>query len=100
MSLPVEYLSGAEADLQNIFNDCENYQEGFGVEFLTAVEAYLTRLATFPESAPVYLRNVRRQVMQRFPYGIFYEPQPKRILVFAVLDLRQDERQIRRRLRG
>ena len=32
-------------------------------------------------------------------YGIFYEPQPTRILVTAILDLRQDERHIVRRLR-
>jgi len=36
--------------------------------------------------------------MQRFPYGIFYEPEPTRILVAAILDLRQDEQQILRRL--
>jgi hypothetical protein len=36
--------------------------------------------------------------MERFPYGIFYQPEPKRILIAAILDLRQDEQQILRRL--
>jgi len=53
----------------------------------------------FPEIAPIYFENIRRQVIQRFPYGIFYEPQPTRILVTAILDLRQDEEQMLRRLR-
>jgi|SRR5215211_3256281 len=99
MSLPVEFLSGADADLQQIFNRFEDYREGFGVEFMTVIDAYLTRIAVFPEIAPIYFENVRRQVMQRFPYGIFYEPQPTRILVAAILDLRRDEEQILRRLR-
>ena len=34
MSLPVEFLSGADADLQQIFNQLEDYREDFGVEFM------------------------------------------------------------------
>jgi toxin ParE1/3/4 len=98
MSLRVEFLSGADADLQNIFNRFEDYREGFGAEFVIVVDAYLARIAAFPEIAPIYFENIRRQVMQRFPYGIFYEPQPTRILVAAILDLRQDKEQITRRL--
>ena len=57
---------------------------------MAAVEAHLTRLAAFPLLAPAYFRTVRRQVMLGFPYGIFYEPHPTRIIVVAILDLRQD----------
>jgi hypothetical protein len=98
VSLRVAFLSGADADLQEAFDRFEDYREGFGVEFMTAVDAYLTRIRVFPEIAPLYLAPVRRQVMQRFPYGIFYEAQPTRILVLAILDLRQEEEQIRKRL--
>jgi plasmid stabilization system protein ParE len=99
MSFAVEFLSGADADLQEAFNRFEDYHEGFGVEFMMAVDAYLARIATFPHSAPVYLETVRRQVMRRFPYGIFYEAHPTRILITAILDLRQDPETIRSRLR-
>lgn len=99
MILPVEFLSGADADLQQAFNQFEDYHEGLGVEFMIAVDAYLARLAIFPESAPTYLEKVRRQVMQGYPYGIFYQPHPTRILVVAILDLRQDPQKIRRRLK-
>jgi len=98
MSLPVEFLSGADADLQGAINGFEDYREGFGIEFMAAVDAYLTRLAAFPESAPAYTERVRRQVMRGFPYGIFYQPYPTRILVVAILDLRQDPEAIQRRL--
>jgi toxin ParE2 len=98
MSLRIEMLSGADADLQGAFNRFEDYGEGFGAEFMAAVDAYLTRIAIFPESAPAYFESIRRQVMRRFPYGIFYEPHPTRILVLAILDLRQDEEQILGRL--
>jgi hypothetical protein len=98
MSLPVQLLHGADADLQQIFNQFEEYREGFGVEFMIAVDAYLARIAVFPEIAPLYFERVRRQVMQRFPFGIFYEPYTSRIVVIAILDLRQDPAGIERRL--
>lgn len=99
MSLRVEFLAGADADLQEIFNRFEDYREGFGAEFMITVDAYLTRIAAFPEIAPIYFENVRRQVMQRFPFGIFYQPNAARIFVVAILDLRQDEQRILQRLR-
>src|SRR4051794_36591195 len=99
MSLPGEFLSGADAELQGVFNLYEEYREGFGVEFMVAVDPYLARIAVFPQIAPVYFEEVRRQVMQGFPYGIFYEPPPTRILVAAILDLRQDPQKINQRLR-
>ncbi len=41
MSLRVEFLSGADADFQEIFNRFEDYRQGFGVEFMTVVDATL-----------------------------------------------------------
>lgn len=98
MSLPVVFLSGADTDLQAVFNQFEDYREGFGSEFMAALEAHLAHLAVFPLLAPIYLRTVRRRVMHGFPYGIFYEPQPTRLIIVAILDLRQDPERIRRRL--
>jgi hypothetical protein len=41
----IEFLSGADADLQKIFNRFEDYREEFGAEFMTVVGAdfYLSR---------------------------------------------------------
>jgi toxin ParE1/3/4 len=97
--LSVDYLRGADTDLQDQFNKFEDYREGFGVEFILAIEAYLTRISIFPRIAPLYFESIRRQVMQKFPFGIFYEVHPTRILVYAILDLRQDEEDILRRLK-
>lgn len=98
MSLPVVFLAGADADLQAAFNRFEDYQEGLGAEFLTAVDAHLARISAFPHLAPAYLNTIRRQVMRGFPFGIFYQPLPTRIVIVAILDLRQDPERIRRRL--
>ena len=77
MSLPVVFVSGADSDLQGIFNRFEEYSEGCGVEFLTAVEAYVSRIAIFPEIAPIYDDQIRRQVMHGFPYVFFISRTPR-----------------------
>ncbi len=57
MSLRVEFLFGADPELQQIFNRFEDYRDGFGVEFMTVVDAYLTRIGAFPEIAPNLTRD-------------------------------------------
>lgn len=89
--LPVVFLRGADDDLQEIFDRFEDYRERLGIEFLLTLDANLARIAVFPRIAPFYFEEIRRLVMQKFPYGIFYETHPTRILIFAILDLRQEE---------
>lgn len=92
-------LSGADADLQETFNRLEDFREGLGVDFMLMVDACLARLGKFPRLAPLYFQNVRRLVAPRFSLGIFYESHPTRVVVLALLDLRQDEEEIIKRLK-
>jgi hypothetical protein len=90
---------GAELELQETYESYEERREGLGAKFLADVETYFGRVADHPQIAPVFIDNIRRQVMARFPFGIFYEPFPTRIIVNAVLNLHQRDEQIIRRLR-
>ena len=58
----------------------------------------LARIVELPESAPVYAGEFRRLLVRRFEHGIFYRVHGARIVVTAVLDLRQDPAKIRERL--
>lgn len=60
----------------------------------------LTLLRHHPEMAPVYAGSYSRMLIRDFPYGIFYQPQPTRIIIAAVMDLRQDPQTIRKKLSG
>ena len=77
----------------------EAYQQGRGEVFMRQLDAALGLLRQHPEIAPVYARPYRRMLIREFPYGIFYEPQPSRIIVTAIMDLRQAPQAIRRKLR-
>jgi toxin ParE1/3/4 len=91
-------LLQAESDIQSAFNRCEAIQEGRGELFLNRVDAVLGVLRRHPELGPVYAGPFRRILVRDFPYGIFYQVQPSRIIVNAVLDLRQEPERIQRKL--
>jgi plasmid stabilization system protein ParE len=93
-------LLRADHDVQAAFDRYENYQPGRGEVFLRQLDAALTLLRQHPESAPTYGGRYRRMLVRDFPYGIFYQVQPTRIVVGATMDLRQDPRRIRERLFG
>ncbi len=93
-------LLQADQDIQSAFNRYEEFQEGRGEVFMRQLDAALTLLRQHPDIAPVYGGRYRRMLIRDFPYGIFYEVQPKRIVVGAIMDLRQDPETIRRKLHG
>jgi hypothetical protein len=93
-------LLQADLDIQTAFERYEEYQEGRGEVFLRQLDAALTLVRQHPELAPVYVGPYRRMLIRDFPYGIFYTVRPTRLIVAAIMDLRQDPQVIRRKLPG
>jgi toxin ParE1/3/4 len=93
-------LLRADQDIQTAFNRYEEFQAGRGEVFMRHLDAALTLLRQHPEIAPAYGGRYRRMLIRDFPYGIFYEVQTTRIVVGAIMDLRQDPESIRQRLLG
>ena len=93
-------LLQADLDIQAAFGRYEEYQTGRGEVFMRQLDAALTLLREYLEIAPVYKGPYRRMLIRNFPYGIFYQVQPKRLVVAAILDLRQNPTSLRRRLFG
>lgn len=80
----------AEHDIQAAFEWYESQRPGLGDEFLVAVRQRLEAVRAFPESSPLIYRDVRRAVVSRFPYLVFYVVTPTRVSVLAVLHHARD----------
>ena len=93
-------LLQADLDIQSAFERYEDVQPGRGEVFMQRLDAALTLLCAHPEIAPVYAGPYRRMLIHDFPYGVFYQAQPTRIIVAAIMDLRQDPQKIRLKLTG
>jgi toxin ParE1/3/4 len=80
----------AKADVRKAAGWYERQRPGLGREFVAEVDATLNRVAESPYQYQVLHREARRAIVRRFPYGAFYRIEGDKVVVFGVIDLRQD----------
>ena len=85
MSWQVTIRSAAHADLREARDWYEQRREGLGDEFLLAVADAMLALEETPERQPIYYRDFRRLLTDRFPYKIFYRIEGEAVIIFRVL---------------
>ena len=92
MSLPLLITPEAEADLAEAKAWYARQREGLEEQFLLCVEESLDRICRLPHAGTEVLAGVRRAIVRRFPYGIFYRVEADQIAVLAVYHSRRDPR--------
>src|SRR4051812_40195368 len=80
----------ARAELREARDWYESQRAGLGAELGTVVEETLARINEFPQLYPVVLADVRRAVLNRFPYSLIYRERPTDIQVLAVFHHKRD----------
>ena len=90
MKRPLIIRPEAEFDLAEAYGWYETQLSGLGSQFLLSVDAALSSIQRTPELYPVIHKNVRRSLIRRFPYGVFYVAEQDRIVILAVLHARRD----------
>ena len=63
---------------------------GKGDRFLDAVDAMFERIAQLPFAFPVVYQDVRRALLRRFPFCVFFVVESDRAIVLAVHHHRRD----------
>jgi toxin ParE1/3/4 len=63
---------GAEVDLDEAYRWYEEKVSGLGAEFIFSMDRELEFIQGNPERYPVIYQNVRRALLHRFPYGVFF----------------------------
>lgn len=85
MSWQVTIRPAAQADLRDARDWYDRRRDGLGNEFLLAVADAMLALEEAPQRQPLYYRDFRRVLTDRFPYKIFYRIEGKAVIVFRVL---------------
>jgi hypothetical protein len=97
--IEVVVLAEAERDRLEIWRRCDEMLAGLGDRFDAAFDKASEHIAQFPEAAALWRKlGFRRKIVVGFPIGIFYKIHGNRALIRAVLDLRQSDEAIIRRL--
>jgi toxin ParE1/3/4 len=86
------FRPAAAADVEDAWQWYEARREGLGDEFLDVIQATLESITAHPESAPVVHRDVRRQLLRRFPFGLFYRIVEEQVVVVACFHAKRSPR--------
>jgi plasmid stabilization system protein ParE len=90
MSWHVTIRSAARSDLRDAHQWYEHRRSGLGEEFLLAITDAMLTLEETPETCPLYYRDFRRILTDRFPYKIFYRIEGEAVIVHRVLHAARD----------
>ncbi|MBW4468519.1 MAG: type II toxin-antitoxin system RelE/ParE family toxin [Pegethrix bostrychoides GSE-TBD4-15B] len=83
MSLPIVFRLEAQTEFDEAIDWYEQQAE-LGLEFLDYVADTLAQIQAMPKSYETVFEDVRRAVVQRFPYSVFYQVETQKIVVLAV----------------
>lgn len=92
----------AEADMTDAALWYESQRSDLGEEFLAEVEVAIGKAFANPRQFRRLRRHpeVRRVLMMRFPYRIFYVLRPDAVVVFRVLHDARNDREWKRNIPG
>lgn len=99
-SQPVEFLDFVEGDLRYAHDYYDSWQFEGGLRFDERFRETVSWIEWNPEMFPRKYRFFRRAIIRRTYFGLFFAIEPELTTVVAVLDMRQNPKQIRRILSG
>jgi plasmid stabilization system protein ParE len=87
MSYLVRIRPEAERDVRDAVSWYEEQRPGLGRELILELDAVYERLSENPHLYRDIRRGIRRAIVRRFPYGVFYLVTDIEVRVIAVVDM-------------
>jgi plasmid stabilization system protein ParE len=75
----------AQSDIREAASWYEDREAGLGLRFLREVRASLERIADDRLTFPIIEQDVRRALLHKFPYSIYFVNEGETIAIIAVL---------------
>ena len=85
VSYRVVFRPQAQAELLEARDWYEARQEGLGFEFSAAVDATIANICELPLAYPRVHNEIRRAVLQRFPYAVFFQLLEDKVVILAII---------------
>ena len=98
MTYKIKISKEAEFDLDEAYEWYKAQVNELGSEFIRVVDRNLALVQQNPLAYPTVFRNVRRKLLPRFPYGLFYIVENDIIFVLACFHVKRNPQQWQRRL--
>lgn len=86
----IRFTPEADAELAEARQWYTRQRENLDTDFMERIDEALSRIVRNPHSYPIVYRTLRRAVVRRFPFAIFYEVIADELRVVAVFHSRRD----------
>ncbi len=97
MTLPLVVSPEATAEVEEAVEWYEKRSAGLGTEFARVVRATFAVIERTPQQFPVAAPEIRRAVLRRFPYAVYFAVAADHVTVLAVFHHRRHPAQWRSR---
>ena len=86
----VKFHPEAESEMVEAAKYYSMQQSELGVRFISSVQEAVNRIYLFPLLYPVMELDVRRSLVNTFPFGILFRVFPNMIVIIAVMHLNRE----------
>jgi plasmid stabilization system protein ParE len=76
-------------DIKVAYDWYESQRTGLGEDFLLTLEASYSEITRAPEMYQPIYQTIRRKLLRRFPYGLFFVLKNDMVIVIAVMHTRR-----------
>jgi toxin ParE1/3/4 len=90
MSLPIRLLPEARDEFDAAVDWYEQQRPGLGTAFLDRVRDVFARITANPQLHAIVYQDVRKAVVQKFPYVVLYKEEASEVVVIAVFHAARD----------
>ncbi len=99
MNYKAVILSEAELDIEEAFIWYELNQIRLGKKFYLSINKSIHFISAGPFGCAVIYKGLRRFIINKFPYGIYYnvDPEKKEVQIIGVIHFKRNSKIIRKR---
>ena len=83
----VRLVQPAELEMFDAAAYYESQVPGLGGTFLDKIALAVADISDNPQRWPIIQAGIRRRLIHRFPYGLFYRDDPDEVVVLAIAHL-------------
>ena len=97
MAYTLSIRKEAEADITEAYQYYESCREGIGTEFISCIDEAISRIQNNPKQFRAVQDVIRRALVRKFTYGVYYTINENEIIVLAVVHARRNPKHWRSR---
>ena len=90
----------AESDIDSGYDWYEQQRDGLGPEFVEEISSTIAAIQSEPLRFPTIYGKLRRALVHRFPYGVFFVARSEAVVVVAVIHLARHPRRVHKRVKA